>query len=242
MKYTFTLILVVASLLLLLVSPKIPDINGLQLSQVTSSLASFIFASAIFSFYFDLRGREEFTKYIWREAKAAFEAREGGLIGFTPDSMSDDLAKRLAKAKHIRYTSAYSSRFLKRYEKDLEIALRRGCKIEIIQQAEDSPTLKGMIELGWKEDEVRTNLSASEEIASRLLSHGDLKLYRHRGIRAYSCTIIDTEAFFTLAKNSNGRGKVPRFVCESGGSFFEFIECDWVAAIRQSKEVCLARE
>lgn len=80
-----------------------------------------------------------------------------------------------------------------------------------------------MKSLGWDEGDIQANFRANKGIASRLEKKGDFQLLFHKGVRAYSCVVLDEQAHISFATNSNGRHKVPKLILADGGEFTKFI-------------------
>ncbi len=235
MKYAFSATGFIFGLILVMVSSSFGYFMNIDLSQVGSAAGSFICSAAIFSAYFDWRGKQELSEYVWSEAKAAIEVKNAGISGFTENASQTDLSEDILNARNIKCITTYSSRFLKRYETEISTCLRKGGSVTIILQDEESPTIRAMKELSaWHFEEISANYHANNEIYTRLKNDGNIKLLRHKGIRAYSCLITDTKAHISLATNSNGRAKIPRITAKSNGSLYSFLNTDADRMIEQS--------
>jgi hypothetical protein len=233
-----SLAIVLVGLIIVVFSSSLPTYKNIEFPQFAATAGSFLCSVGIFSIFFDIKGKNEIAKFVWLEAKSAMEARDAGIIGFTPDSANSSLPFDLTNAHRVISVSAYSSRFLKKYESDLQKCLSGGGKVTIISQSRTSPTITAMKALKqWDDGDIDANNRALEEIYKRLKSYGDIKLLYHEGLRAYSCTIIDTRAYMTFATNSNGRSQVPRITVQSSSELFEFLKNDAEKMVKQSNEI-----
>lgn len=235
MKLTFSLIVFCVGLLLVVVSRDFGILKGIDFSQAGSAAGSFMCSAAIFSVYFDIRGKQEISDFVWKEAKASLEAKEAGISGFLDNASKADLSDEIAGAKSIRCAFSYSSRFLKRYENEISKCLLNGGAVTIVFQDKDSPTIRAMEKIdAWHHEEISVNYTVNREIFKRLQRNGNIKVLFHKGLRAYSCVIIDHAAHISFATNSNGRTNVPRITAQKGGTLFSFADRDMEKAIEQS--------
>lgn len=236
MHYGFSASFVIIGLLVILATMNVGNFNGFEVSQIGSVAGSFLFTAGIFSIYFELRGKQAIAEFVWGEAKVAYEIKESGIIEYTDDAATVNLSSEIKRAREIIAVATYSSRFLKRYEAELTECLRNSGTVTLVMQAKDSPTITAMKELNWDKEDISANFSANKTIAERLRGNGDFKLLYHRGVRAYSCILIDGNAHLSLATNSNGRSKVPRIRVEKSGALATFISRDCKRVVEQCEE------
>lgn len=223
MQYGISATILIFGLLLVGFSTEFPIFKGYNLSVVASSIGSFLCTASIFSAYFEFRGKHAIAEYVWSEAESAFDVKKAGITSFLEDASFANISGEIKRAKRIISVSTYSSRFLKRYEGELSESLTRGATVRVVIQSPDSPTISAMKSLGWDEGDIQANFRANRDIASRLEKKGDFQLLFHKGVRAYSCVVLDEQAHISLATNSNGRHKVPKLILADGGGFTKFI-------------------
>jgi hypothetical protein len=223
MQYGISATILIFGLLLVGFSTEFPTFKGYELSVIASSIGSVICTAAIFSAYFEFSGPHAIAEYVWSEAKSAFEVKKAGIISFLEDASFANISGDIKRAKKIISVSTYSSRFLKRYERELSESLAQGATVRVVIQSPHSPTISAMKSLGWDEGDIQANFRANEHIATRLGKKGDFQLLFHKGVRAYSCVVLDDQAHISFATNSNGRHKVPKLILADGGDFTKFI-------------------
>ncbi len=125
-----------------------------------------------------------------------------------------------------------------------EAARRQGIKIRIVlPDPEDNTTVTELARrYGYSTEEVESRIQEAEGYFNELggeQTNESVKItvWLLRAVPVFSFYRFDNIGILALNKHRKGRGNVPTFVCEKGGSLYEFICEEFEAMVASENEL-----
>lgn len=206
------------------------------LKAVVANLGGLLVATISIATLWELFSKRAFLDELLAKAGLADDIRSLGLVGLSVNPMrGPDFSKLIKGANKLDIFVCYANTWRANFEEDLRILARKpGIRVRLIVPNPDNKDI--MKELAHRfgtatpeilSEKVRV---AIEEFKSIFVSannqKSDFSVWVHEENPVVSFYRFDNIAVATLYKHARGRGNVPTFVCERGGSLYNYVEAE----------------
>ena len=212
------------------------------IKAVVSNLGGLLVATVSITLLWELFSKRAFVDELLQHAGLAEDIRSLGLIGLSVNPLrGPNFSKLIRTTSRLDIFVCYANTWRASYEEDLKIlAKKNGAKIRLIVPNPDNS--KVMSELAHRFNVADHNLMrdkinlAINEFKSIFSTGGisppDFSVWVHGETPLTSFYRFDNIAVVTLYKHAKGRGNVPTFVAERGGTLFTYVEAEVDAMLR----------
>jgi hypothetical protein len=234
------LLVVLFGILLLLVSSHLPaDFLGLPFQEVVRELATFLLASLLVHWIYELHLKNEVYQDVVDLVIGAGSVSRSGIIDFRENTKSIDYAPLLKNSSDVVIGLHYSPRIIEDAYEHLAVRSKAGKPTTIVASAPDGAALSFLKTARKEHDHVDANLAKIKSLVERLNSQSDatpVQLLYHDQVLRYSFVCTDDLFWVKLYRNSSGMASVPGFAIKAGTDLFRFFERDVRDLLSEAKQ------
>ena len=241
--YLVSIVIFAAGCIFLILSEFLTFSTGyLWIRSILANLGSLIIASVSIAFIWDLFSKREFLNELLANTGLAEEIRYAGLqgLGLVP-LRGPDFSKIIRSAHRLDIFVCYANTWRATFEEDLKyLAQKQNCRIRLI--VPNPENLDSMADLAKRfgaadaetmQSRIKQAIVEYKAIFNSINNTSlDFSVWTHTETPVTSFYRFDLCAVFTLYKHSKGRGNVPTFVAERGGTLYDYIENEVDAMIK----------
>ena len=180
--------------------------------------------------------KRAFLDELMAETGLAEEIRTLGLVGFSVEPLKGpDYSKLISQTSTLDIFVCYGSTWRISNEADLmTLGKTEGTKVRVFLPNPENTALMAQLAQRFDaeggEAAIRDKVNEAKREFSRIFTgkgkKADFSVWLHDETPVHSFYRFDHVAVVSLYKHSQGRGPVPTFVAERGGSLYDYIEAE----------------
>lgn len=207
---------------------------------VIQNLGGLMFVTATITFLWELFGKRAFLDEILAKAQISKEITFSGITKIT-NSFHHDLDWRsyFRTVSKLDIFFAYGRTWRHIYAQELqEVASREGARIRIVlPDPEDEQTVIELARrLNYEPEQLRRLIKEAEtqfrELSSKHTKGAQIKIWFLPAAPTFTFYRFDRIGILALYSHRRERAPVPTFVCEMGGTLYDYIRKEFDAMIR----------
>jgi hypothetical protein len=204
---------------------------------VVANLGGLVVAAISIALLWELISKRAFLDELLAKAGLAEDVRTLGLTGLTVNPLTGPAFPKLIRTtKRLDIFVCYANTWRTTHEQDLRVLSRsEGIRVRFFVPNPDNVQL--MTELAHRfgaasaavlADKVRVAISEMKDI----FRNREFYVWVHEENPVTSFYLFDDTAVVTLYKHARGRGSVPTFVAERGGTLFNYVQDEVDAMVK----------
>lgn len=236
------LLVFIAGIALLVFSETTQEISSrLWLKAVVTNLGGLVIASVSIALLWELVSKRAFFDELLANTGLVDEIRSLGLVGLSVNALrGPDFSKLIRSTTRLDIFVCYANTWRGTYVEELrELAKKPNFKVRLIVPNPKNQAL--MTEIAQRfgvgttqalQDKINGAIDDLKNIfASADQAQSEFSVWVHEDNPVTSFFLFDSTAVVTLYKHSRGRGNVPTFVFDQGGSLFRYVETEVQAMV-----------
>lgn len=233
---TVSLLLFLLGVVLLILSEANASIaNIVWLKAVIANLGGLLVATISIAALWELFSKRAFLDELLAKAGLAEDIRTLGLVGLSVNPLrGTDFPKFIRTATRLDIFVCYANTWRATHEEDLRVlARKKGVRVRLlVPNPENKEVMKELAHrFGAASPEVMAEkigvaISEMKNIFSTSGNPVDFSVWVHDENPVTSFYLFDNVAVVTLYKHARGRGNVPTFVAERGGTLFSYVQSE----------------
>jgi hypothetical protein len=210
--------------------------TNVWLKAVVANLGGLLVATISIATLWELFSKRAFLDELLSKAGLAEDIRTLGLVGLSVNPLrGPDFSKLIRGANKLDIFVCYANTWRANYEEDLRVLARKpGVRIRLI--VPNPYNMEIMKELAHRfgsasEQVLAEKIKAAIEESKNIFVNAnnqksDFTVWVHEENPVTSFYRFDNIAVVTLYKHARGRGNVPTFTAERGGTLYNYVEAE----------------
>lgn len=208
-----------------------------NIQAIVRDIGAFLVATGPLEFVREISTKRAFAAEMLGYAKVAEDVRAAGLMAVTSDFQQGiDWGRLFKNVREVDIFFSYAGTWRHSRINELEsLAARKGCQLRVVMPDPDDALMMADLarRFGYTEDGIKQRINDSADDLKKIFAP---QAGRNKGCRfelwylttpiVFSFYRFDDDIVLALYKHRKGRGSVPAFIVEKGGTLYNFVKTE----------------